>query len=162
MKRIVLILGMVALSLGSAWASDDGSGCGLGSMAWKGQSGVIPNVLAISTNGTFYATFAMTSGTSNCKADGVVLQSKEQEVFVAANLGALDQEMAQGQGEHVVALAALMGCPTAMQGEFAQMSQESYRTVFSQVDVTPTAVLSSLKDEMGRRPVLAASCSRIS
>jgi hypothetical protein len=101
-------------------------------------------------------------GTSGCKKDGVVQQSKEQEVFVTANLGALNQEMAQGQGDHIAALASLMGCPTAMQGEFAQMSRASYRTLFSDADITASAVLASLKDEMGRRPMLASSCSRIS
>lgn len=164
MKRLLTVLGLIAgLTLAcNSWAAE-GAGCGLGTQLFKGQSGLLPNVLAMTTN-EFYSTdtFAMTSGTSGCKTDGVVMQSKEQEVFVAVNLGALNQEMAQGQGQHVTALAALMGCPADLQGKFAQMSQESYGTLFGQTDVSATAVLASLKDEMGRRPTLAASCTRLS
>lgn len=164
MKRQLLLIAALSLAFGtSAWATNDGPGCGLGSQLFKGQSGVVPHVLAATTNGTSgNATFGMTSGTSGCKQDNVVLREKEQEAFVATNLGTLNQEMAQGQGQHVTALASLMGCPTAVYGEFAQMSQDSYGTVFAQSDVKAGTVLASLKDEMGRHPALASSCSRIS
>ena len=164
MKRALLMLGLVGIAFGTtAWGANEGPGCGLGAQLFKGQSGVVPMTLAATTNGiSGNQTFGMTSGTSGCKADSVILNEKEQEVFVASNLSVLNQEMAQGQGQHVAALASLLGCPTAVQGEFAQMSQESYGSVFPQTDVGAGAVLASLKDEMGRRPVLASSCSRMS
>ncbi len=163
MKRILMVLGLIGVVFaGNAWAKQEGPGCGLGAQIWQGQSGVVPMVLAVTTNGTGFQTFAITSGTSGCKADGVVLKDKEQEAFVATNLEALNQEMAQGQGQHVAALASLMGCPTSVQGAFAEMSQTTYGTVFAQADTSATVVLASLKDEMGRRPVLASSCTRLS
>jgi hypothetical protein len=163
MKRMLVLLGLIGMAFGTtAFAAQDGAGCGLGSMLFKGQSGMIPNLLAMTTNGMFGNTFAMTSGTSGCKADSVVMKDKEQEAFVATTLSALNQEMAQGQGQHLTALASLLGCPAAVHGDFARMSQESYGTVFAQSDVQAGVVLASLKDEMGRRPTLASSCTRIS
>jgi hypothetical protein len=163
MKRMLVLLGLIGMAFGStAFAAQDGAGCGLGSMLFKGQSGMVPNLLAMTTNGMFGNTFSMTSGTMGCKADSVILREKEQEAFVATTLSELNQEMAQGQGQHVTALASLLGCPTAVHGDFARMSQDSYGKVFAQSDVQAVAVLASLKDEMGRHPVLASSCSRIS
>jgi hypothetical protein len=164
MKRMLVLLGLLGMALGTtAMAANDGPGCGLGTQLFKGQSGLIPMSLAATTNGiSGNQTFGMTSGTSGCKSDGVILNEKEQEAFVATNLSALNQEMAQGQGQHVTALASLLGCPAAVRGDFARMSQESYGTVFAQPDAQAGAVLASLKDELGRRPTLASSCSRIS
>jgi hypothetical protein len=92
----------------------------------------------------------------------VVKKEYEQQQFVAANLDSLSQEMAQGQGDHVTALAGLMGCSSAVQGEFAKLSQEKYGAIFTSADAQPLVVLASLKQEMTREPALAASCSRIS
>ena len=164
MKRVLMALAFLGLVCGgSAFAANEGPGCGLGYMLFKGQTGILPMTLAATTNGIFgNQTFGITSGTSGCKADSVILNDKAQEAFVADNLGTLNQEMAQGQGEHVTALASLMGCPTATYGEFARVSQESYGTVFTSADVQAGAVLASLKDELGRHPALASSCSRLS
>jgi hypothetical protein len=164
MKRVLVMLGLIGLALGTtAFAANEGPGCGLGSQLFKGQSGLVPMSLAATTNATSWnQTFGMTSGTSGCKTDSVILNEKEQEAFVATTLSVLNQEMAQGQGQHITALASLLGCPATVHGDFARMSQDSYGTVFAQSDVQASVVLASLKDEMGRRPALASSCSRIS
>jgi len=164
MKRVLVALAFFSLAFGSAaFAANDGPGCGLGGQAMAGKSGLLFDLVATFLNafsGT--QTFGMTSGTSGCKTDSVIMNDKAQEAFVADNLGTLNQEMAQGQGEHVTALASLMGCPTAAYGEFARVSQESYGTVFASADVQAGAVLASLEDELGRHPALASSCSRLS
>jgi Protein of unknown function (DUF3015) len=164
MKRVLVALAFLGLVFGtSAYASNEGPGCGLGTQLFKGQSGVLPMTLAATTNGiSGNQTFGMTSGTSGCKADSVIMNDKAQEAFVATNLSTLNQEMAQGQGEHVMALASLMGCPTAAQSEFARVSQESYGSVFATTDAQPNVVLATLKEEIGRHPTLAASCSSLS
>ncbi|HEX7928496.1 MAG TPA: DUF3015 domain-containing protein [bacterium] len=163
MKRILGILAVAVLFATPAFAANDGAGCGLGSQLFKGQSGLVPNVLAATTNGSLgNNTFGMTSGTSGCNADSVVKKEYEQQQFVAANLDSLSQEMAQGQGEHVTALAGLMGCAAVVQGNFAKLSQEKYSAIFTGADAQPLAVLASLKQEIRQEPALAASCSRIS
>ena len=51
MKKFVAI---ALLACGSSVAlADQDVGCGLGSMLWAGQSGLVPKILAATTNGTF-------------------------------------------------------------------------------------------------------------
>lgn len=163
MKRLLGALALLALVAAPALAAQDGAGCGLGAQLFKGQSGVVPHVLAATTNGTFgNQTFGITSGTSGCNADSVVKQEYEQQRFVAANLENLSQEMAQGQGAYVNALSGLMGCPATLQGEFVRLSQDRYGRIFTSATAEPAVVLANLKLEMTGHPTLAASCNRIS
>ena len=55
MKKLYLssLLIVGALVLASNASAIDSTGCGLGSMAWRGQSGIGPQVLAATTNGIF-------------------------------------------------------------------------------------------------------------
>jgi hypothetical protein len=160
MKRFVLLASFVALSALPVFAGPD-AGCGAGSMLITGN-GKIRNLFAITTNHSFGSqTFGITSGTSGCTSSSIVKTEVEQRIFVAANLANLSQEMAQGQGQYVSALAGLMGCPAAAQGEFAKLSQERYGALFPAADAHPDAVLASLKVELARHPALAASCTRL-
>ncbi|MEE6208134.1 MAG: DUF3015 family protein, partial [Alphaproteobacteria bacterium] len=56
----------------SAHAIDSTGGCGLGSMAWRGQSGILPQSLAITTNQWASNTLGVTFGTSGCDPNGRV------------------------------------------------------------------------------------------
>ena len=161
-KLIGLVLALFLLPAASALA-DDAAGCGLGKTLWEGQSGLLANVLAATTNGTSgNNTFGMTSGTSGCDKDAVILNEKEQEVFVAVNLENLSQEMAQGSGEHLRALATLMGCSTNVYTDFAGMTQAKYGELFPVADTGTPELLSGLKREMSAHPTLSAGCTRIS
>lgn len=65
-----LMLG-AAVMLSTPAQAIDSTGCGLGSMAWRGQSGILPQVAAATTNGTFgNQTFGITFGTSGCDPNG--------------------------------------------------------------------------------------------
>ena len=160
-KLIGLIMALFLLPAAAALAGT-GSGCGLGQMAWEGDSGLLANVLAITTNGTGMNTFGMTSGTSGCNADSTVKVEKEQEVFVAVNLETISQQMAQGNGQHLRALATLMGCSTTVYPDFAGMTQDKYEMLFPAADTSTLDLLSGLKREMSANPTLAGACTRIS
>ncbi|OGH00121.1 MAG: hypothetical protein A2600_14230 [Candidatus Lambdaproteobacteria bacterium RIFOXYD1_FULL_56_27] len=131
MKKIglgFLLLG--SLFLGSNAFADGTSGCGLGSQVWKGQSGLISHLSAMTTNGSSYSqTFGMTSGTSNCDVNKSVELERQKDVFVAQNHLILSEEMAQGQGEFLVAYAAVMGCDKAS-ARFAQVTMGHYDQIF--------------------------------
>lgn len=112
------------------------AGCGLGSLIIKNDN--IIQVLAATTNGSSYSqTFGITTGTSNCKPSSK-LASIEQKVFVEANYAQLSREAAQGEGEHLKALAELLGCDHA---EFAKFSKANRDEVFAQ----PETVIESVK-----------------
>lgn len=163
MKKILGLTIVLAFALAPmALAENNGSGCGLGKKVFEGQRGLIPNILAATTNGiSGNQTFGMTSGTSGCDADAVVLQDKEQEVFVSANLDNLSQDMAQGQGQYVDTLATLMGCPVDLQGDFSRMTQAKYESLVGASPLQAKTFIDSLKSEMSKDAVLSRGCTRI-
>ena len=161
-KKLIGLIMAFSLLPAAAVLADEAAGCGLGKTLWEGQSGLLANVSAATTNATGIQTFGMTSGTSGCNADSTVKTEKEQEVFVAVNLENISQEMAQGNGEHLRALATLMGCSTGVYGEFAGMTQDKYEVLFPAADTSTLNLLSGLKREMSANPTLAGGCTRIS
>ena len=72
-KLVILTAALTLLAVPAAFAGNT-AGCGLGSIIFEGQSGVVMNVLAATFNGTSgNQTFGMTSGTSNCDASDTVM-----------------------------------------------------------------------------------------
>ncbi len=112
MKKIIfasLMLGAVALTAPAH--AIDSTGCGLGSMAWRGQSGILPQVAAVTTNGTFGTqTFGITFGTSGCDPNGRVTGGTQKMVlaFLENNLEQFAMDAAAGQGETITTLAGIM------------------------------------------------------
>lgn len=76
MKKIV-VAALVTLAAASSMAAQNNVGsCGWGSKVFEGKSGIAPQVLAVTTNGTSgNQTFGITFGTSGCTQDGVVSSS---------------------------------------------------------------------------------------
>lgn len=87
---------------------------------------------------------AITSGTLNCVDPSMRNAANEQEVFVTVNLASLQKEAAQGQGEHLDALAEIFGCQD--KEGFAHMSQSRYETIFA--NEKPAQVLHNYKSEI--------------
>lgn len=146
--------------LGSAWAAgtmETGPGCGLGAMLWADSAAkkhIVQQALIATTNGTGMQTFAISSGTSGCTNDGVIVQNEEVNVFTGINFENLSQEMAQGSGEHLVSLASLLGVPAELQPQFFLLVQEQYnRIVGSQL--TPDTMLNGLYRTMAAHPAFA-------
>lgn len=70
MNKILLASLMVgaAFLVSDPVNAQDNVGCGLGAMAWKGESSPIANILAATTNASFGTqTFGISSGTSGCE-----------------------------------------------------------------------------------------------
>lgn len=137
-----------------------GPGCGLGYMLFKGQSGVVPQVIAVTTNGTFGSqTFGMSTGTSGCSQDGIVSREHETAVYAQATIENLIQEMAQGGGEHVASLATLIGVPADLQPVFFQLTQQQYATLFPSDKTDALEMLAALKAVLAADPVFASVVS---
>lgn len=163
---IALAIGLLVVPL-SAWAGDKGAGCGLGKVAFEGQSGFLSHTVALTTNGLGVAAFTtqtvgMTVGTLGCDTSKAVdARDVEREVFVAVNLDNLSQDMAAGSGEHLTSLASLMGCEGAS-SQFGQMTRERYTTLMERADRSGSALISGLQQEISADPALASRCTRVS
>ena len=147
-KKTTIAALLVLAPVGVALADKD-VGCGLGTQVWAGQSGVIPKILAATTNGTLgNQTFGITTGTLGCSSDGVITAANRLPMFAGTNLDQLSAEMAAGQGEALEALAELYGIAAVDRPAFYQMTQQQYAKIFSHEKVTAGEVLASVDSLM--------------
>ena len=89
--RAIIATAFLALTVGAptAWAQQgepaSSAGCGAGSILFEGQKGPVPQILAVTTNGSFgNQTFGITSGTLGCEKDGVVRSPTKVRMMVVS------------------------------------------------------------------------------
>jgi len=159
MKKFVIIAAMgalMALPAGNAMAQGSGAGCGVGTMIFEGQSGVLPQILAVTTNGTLgNQTFGISSGTLGCQQDGVVLNEHERSLFAEANFEQIKKDMAVGGGEYLETLASLMGVESTDQARFNELAQSGFATLVTSSEATFTDLLANLDAAMKADPALS-------
>jgi hypothetical protein len=100
------------------------AGCGLGSVVFGDQPGMV-QIFATTTNGTVgNQTFGISSGTLNC---GESSKSAKAEQFIQVNKVAIENDMARGQGETLTALSQVMECTNS---HFSNSMKENYHQMF--------------------------------
>ncbi|OVE79890.1 hypothetical protein BVY02_02045 [bacterium J17] len=145
MKKSLALVASVAFFASSAAAQNIGH-CGWGSKVFAGQSGVIPQVLAATTNGTSgNQTFAISSGTSGCTQNGVVKSSWKTAMFVDGNKTKLAKDMSAGQGETLDSLANLLGVEDSDKPAFFELAKSNFSEIYKNEAVSTDDVLASLK-----------------
>ncbi|MEM6274562.1 MAG: DUF3015 family protein [Myxococcota bacterium] len=158
MKKIFCALALCAtVAPGSALAAGYGTaGCGLGSLVFGDDPGIV-QIFAATTNATFGTqTFGITTGTSNC-VDGGGLAAADKKAFVKMNYASLMRDAASGKGEYLSAFANILGCDAAVQGHFFQATQKNHSELFNtKADVDAT--LQSVDTMLSSDPTLAQSC----
>jgi hypothetical protein len=143
----------------AAWG--DGPGCGLGKMLFDKEPKSVLLQHFGSTSNVPSQPFALSSGTSGCTNNGMIVKEEQTTLFASLNFDNLSQDMAKGHGEHLASLATLMGVPSDRQAEFFSLAQDNYLTLIQAGDASPRAMLTALQRTMEGHPVLAkASASR--
>ena len=157
MKKIFAIAAIgVMVCSGVALAGDTDVGCGWGTMAFKGQKGVAPKVLAATTNSILgNQTFGISSGTAGCNQGGTVTASARLSMYASANIDKLASDMAAGQGESLDTLAYLMGIDEAAKPVFFQLTKSHFGQLFPSDTVTAGEMLTTLRGLMATEPQLA-------
>ncbi|MDH3700626.1 MAG: DUF3015 domain-containing protein [Alphaproteobacteria bacterium] len=158
MKHALIAVAAVALmAAGAAQAENkNNSGCGLGTVAFKGQTGLAPQVMAVTTNGSSgNQTFAISTGTSGCTKNGVVDPPKRVAAFTGSNIDKLARDAARGQGESLESLAALMGIDEMHKPAFYRTSQRNFGTIFPSENVTADSVLKAWYGVMSQDKMLS-------
>lgn len=143
----------VALVAGSAYAEEgdtaDSSGCGVGTILFKGQDGPAPQVLAITTNGTLgNQTFGITTGTLGCNQNGIVRSPAKVRLITTSSLDNLARDMARGEGETLDSLAEAMTIDAGDRSLFFTTMQANFTRIFPSEDVTADEVLTSIQAVM--------------
>lgn len=132
------LFALAALSLAlvpSAYAAQGNytsAGCGLGTMLFTGKQGKVHLILAATTNGTSgNQTFGISSDTLGCTSDGVVRSDRRVEAYAEANMPQLSRDVAQGGGETLSGMAALLGKrDEASRVAFYRAAQKRYEAIF--------------------------------
>jgi len=149
MKKLVTVLSVVAVLPTAALAAGENNvgSCGWGTKLFDGQSGVVPQALAATTNGsTGNQTFAITSGTSGCTQDGAVRSSWKTSMFIDGNKGKLARDMSRGSGEALDSLAHLLGVESQDRAAFNQVTKENLARIFPNENVTTDQVVVALRE----------------
>lgn len=142
MKKIYLLALASLVAAAPAKAIDSTGGCGLGSMAWRGQSGIIPQVAAMITNLTFMNTIGVTLGTSGCDPNGRVTGGTGKLVLavIENNMEQFAMDASAGKGETIDTIAGILNVDSEKLGAAAQ---ENFAYLF--VDENVEAVDLALK-----------------
>jgi hypothetical protein len=136
MRQARWLVAVVFLAAGAAHAEENPAahgrstygtaGCGLGSMVFGDQKGMI-QVLAATTNGTFGTqTFGITSGTSNCGESSMTVSGTKN--FIEGNRESLAKDAARGSGETITTLTAMAGCKD--EAAVGAMLQKNFSQLF--------------------------------
>ena len=126
MKSFIAVL-CISMAVGAMAAGGSRNygmaGCGLGSQVFS-DKGLMGQTCASTTNATFWnQLFAISSGTSNCNATEDQIAQVE---FVSGNLASLQKEIAQGDGETLVAFSQVLGCDNAIYPALAKKLQSKH------------------------------------
>jgi hypothetical protein len=148
MKKLVAVAAVAALFPAVAIAQQNNIGtCGWGSKVFEGQSGIAPQVLAVTTNGTSgNQTFGITSGTSGCTQDGAVRSTWKTAMFIDGNKENLARDMSVGSGEALDSLAHLLGVEAADRAAFNRIARDNMQRIFPQDNAQTEQVVAALRE----------------
>jgi hypothetical protein len=144
-----LLIGVIITTASTLALADSDTGCGVGSMIFKGQSGIAPHVLAATTNGSFgNQTFGMTFGTLGCNANAPITS---MAMYMNNNMDNIAKDMSRGQGENITTLAILLKVKKADQPEFNALMKKNFSKIFpsdkTTSDQAVKAIIATMKSD---------------
>jgi len=151
----VLAYGAGAPVSGRSASVDAGSGCGLGTLLFDGNSGVGAHAVAMTTNSfLFNNTFGMSSGTLGCDSSTPV-RYRGEHLYISANMTRLAEDMSRGQGEVLAGLAEVMKIAPADKQAFYALTQRNFDRIYTSEAATSEQVVAALVKAMKADGVLA-------
>ena len=149
MKKLIIAVAVAAALPTAALAAGENNvgSCGWGTKLFDGQSGLAPQVLAATTNGTSgNQTFGITTGTSGCTQDGTVRSNWKTAMFIDGNKDKLARDMSVGSGEALDSLALLLGVQAQDRAAFNQLAKDNMARIFPSDNVSTQQVMVSLRE----------------
>ena len=160
MKRIVAAIVLSTASTLTFAAAAGGGGCGWGQMLFDGQTGTATHVLAMTTNAsTGNNTFGVTSGTNGCSANGTIKYGGKEMVNVGLFMDEFSNDVAQGDGEVLSAVAISLGVEVDDREHFKAAMQQNFDKLFPSENVTTEEVLAAMWSVMQNDETLAVYVS---
>lgn len=156
--KSTLIVGAIALLPVTAFAAGENNvgSCGLGSKVFEGQSGLAPQIMAVTTNGSFgNQTFGMSTGTLGCSSDGTVSSNWKTAMFIDGNKERLARDMSRGSGETLDSLAQLIGMKEEHKAHFFHVAQENFDRIYAADMVSAQDIMNGLRAVLASDETLA-------
>ena len=151
-----LLAAAVIASTSTLVMADQDVGCGVGTIVWAGQSGLVPKILAGTTNQVFGQSFAISTGTLGCQQNGVITSRVRLTMYTGSNIERLARDMSVGQGESLNVLADLMSISEEGRPVFFQATRDNFGQIFAPSNTTAGQVLDSLQAVMTNNEQLAS------
>ncbi len=148
MKKLIIATAICLLLAGAAYAgTTQNCGCGLGTIIFSEQDGLVSQVSAATTNGIFgNQTFGITSGTLDCQRPTTFADNKLLNQFVSENMDNLAVDIAAGEGESLDTLADIIQMPREKRPRFYAELQNRFAEIYPDSDVTHQAVVMRIGD----------------
>lgn len=160
MRKMIAVIAVAGLALPGVAAAKDSTGCGLGTMVFDGQSGIAPQVLAVTTNGTLgNQTFGISSGTLGCDSSGSIDHMAELSEFTGDNMDRLAADVAAGEGETLATMADLMGIAKTDRDRFNHVMQQNFTRIFPSTTTTADEVITATRSIMAEDGTLSTYVS---
>src|SRR6266704_792540 len=162
MRKIIIAAVLSALPA-IAFAQQNNIGtCGWGAKLFDGQSGLAPQVLAVTTNVTSgNQTFGITTGTSGCTQNGAVRSSWKTAMFIDGNKERLARDMSIGNGETLDSLAHQIGVRDEHRATFNRVVQENLSRIFPSDKAATEQIVVALKQVLSSERELAQYAASI-
>jgi len=148
MKKVLSAVLLSAVVSSLAYAGPQlrkNCGCGIGSMLFENNEGLMSQTAAATTNGLFgNQTFGISSGTLDCKQPAQFYGREMLHRFVAENMDNLAKDIARGQGESLDTLAVLMNIPAQQRPVFNARLQANFKHIFTSPQVTDEEVVNNI------------------
>ena len=161
MKKILIAVVLSAVPAFAFAQNTNIGGCGWGTKLFDGQSGVLPQSLAVTTNNWFPNTFSITFGTSGCTQDGAVRSTWKTAMFIDGNKERLARDMSIGNGETLDSLAHLIGVRDEHRATFNRVVQENLSRIFPSDNAATGQIVVALKQVLGSQSELAQYAASI-
>jgi hypothetical protein len=154
MKRalagLFVVVGVVVWVTAASAAEQRNVGCGLGTMAWEGQNGLMSQTAAATTNASFgNQTFGITSGTLGCEQHRTITMNERVNTFVAENMDSVAKDIARGEGEYLDTMASLMEIQEVQRPHLYAVLQQNFSRIYTSPAVTPADVLANIDAVVG-------------
>ena len=153
LRAVVFVMAALPMAVMAKGENNIGT-CGWGSKVFEGQSGIAPQVLGATTNGTFgNQTFGISTGSSGCTQDGAVRSNWKTAMFIDGNRAQLARDMAIGSGETLDSLAHLLGVDAQDRAAFDRAAKQNMARIFSSDNAGE--ILASLREVLAADSKLA-------
>lgn len=159
--KTIATLALAVLAVPGLASAADSTGCGLGTKLFDGESGVGPQVLAVTTNGTFgNQTFGISSGTLGCDTNGTIDYMADVSEFTNDNMDRLAADMAAGEGETLATVGNIIGIAPEDRQHFNRVMQQNFARIYPTTTTTADEVVASMQAVMAEDSRLSAYLSQ--